>query len=99
MKIKTDGIPDILMLIATKILELLQQNIDSLNIPKIVKKALEKFKEVIFIQQKNAEKQNHSSSHETLFIESKSRESSSSGSSQSSGSNSSSSSSSSGSSS
>ena len=28
-----DGIPDILMLITTKLLELLQQNIDSLNIP------------------------------------------------------------------
>ena len=28
-----DGIPDILMLITTKLLEHLQQNIDSLNIP------------------------------------------------------------------
>ena len=28
-----DGIPDILMLITRKLLELLQQNIDSLNIP------------------------------------------------------------------
>ena len=35
-----DGIPDILMLITTKLLELFQQNIDSLNIPNILKKAL-----------------------------------------------------------
>ena len=81
MKIKTDDIPDILMLIATKILELLQQNIDSLNIPKILKKALKKLKEVIFEQEKNAEKEIHNSSQETLFTESESRESSSSGSS------------------
>ena len=81
MKIKTDDIPDILTLIATKILELLQQNIDSLNIPKILKKALKKLKEVIFEQEKNAEKEIHNSSQETLFTESESRESSSSGSS------------------
>ena len=76
-----DGIPDILMLVATKILELLQQNVDSLNIPKILKKALKKFKEVIFEQEKNAKKEIHSSSQETLFTESESRERSSSGSS------------------
>ena len=35
-----DGVPDILMLIITKLLELFQQNIDSLNIPNILKKAL-----------------------------------------------------------
>ena len=38
------------MLIATKLLELLQQNIDSLNIPNILKKALKKLKERIFKQ-------------------------------------------------
>ena len=69
------------MLIATKMLELLQQNVDSLNIPKILKKALKKLKEVIFKQEKNAEKEIHNSSQETLFTESESRESSSSGSS------------------
>ena len=60
-----DGIPDLLMLIATKLLELLQQNIDSLDIPSISKKALKKLKEVIF-KQKNAEKEIHSSSQKTL---------------------------------
>ena len=45
-----DGIPDILMLITTKLLELLQQNIDTLNIPNILKKALKKLKELIFKQ-------------------------------------------------
>ena len=44
------GIPDILMLITRKLLELLQQNIDSLNIPNILKKALKKLKEPIFKQ-------------------------------------------------
>ena len=38
------------MLITTKLLELLQQNIDSLNIPNILKKALKKLKELIFKQ-------------------------------------------------
>ena len=64
-----DCMPDILVLIATKIFELLQENIDSLDIPKIFKKALKKLKELIFKQQKNAEKEIHSSSHETLFVE------------------------------
>ena len=45
-----DGISDILMLITTKLLELLQQNTDSLNIPNILKKALKKLKELIFKQ-------------------------------------------------
>ena len=36
------------MLITTKPLELLQQNIDSLNIPNILKKALKNLKELIF---------------------------------------------------
>ena len=62
------------MLIATKIFELLQQNIDSLDIPKIFKKVLKKLKELIFKQQKNAEKEIHSSSQETLFVEGESRE-------------------------
>ena len=47
-----DGIPDILMPVATKLLELLQQNIDSLNIPNILKKSLKKLKELIFKQKK-----------------------------------------------
>ena len=64
-----DCIPDILVLIATKIFELLQENIDSLDIPKIFKKALKKLKELIFKQQKNVEKEIHSSSQETLFVE------------------------------
>ena len=87
-----DGIPDILMLITTKLLELLQQNIDSLNIPNILKKAFKKLKELIF-KQKNAVKEIHSSSQETLFVESKPSESSSSSQSTSSDSSSSSSSS------
>ena len=60
-----DGIPDILMLIATKLLELLQQNIDSLNIPNILKKSLKKLKELIF-KQKNAKKEIHSSSQDII---------------------------------
>ena len=47
-----DGILGILLLIATKLLELLQQNIDSLNIPNILKKSLKKLKELIFKQKK-----------------------------------------------
>ena len=76
-----NGIPDILMLITTKLLELLQQNIDSLNIPNILKKALKYLKELIF-KQKNAEKEIHSSSQETLFVKRKPSKSSSSSSSQ-----------------
>ena len=72
-----DSISDILVLIATKIFVLLQQNIDSLDILKIFKKALKKLKELIFKQQKNAEKEIHSSSQETL-IEGESKESTSS---------------------
>ena len=45
-----DGISDILMSITTKLLELLQQNVDFLNISNILKKALKKLKEVIFKQ-------------------------------------------------
>ena len=62
------------MLIATKIFELLQQNIDSLDIPKIFKKVLKKLKELIFKQQKNAEKEIHSNSQGALFVEGESRE-------------------------
>ena len=87
-----DGIPEILMLIAAKLLELLQQNSDSLNIPNILKKALEKLKELKF-KQKNSEKEIYSISQETLFVESKPSERSSSSSSQSTSSDSSSSSS------
>ena len=47
-----DGIPDILMLITTKLLELLQQNIDSLNIPNILKKALKKLKKTYIYTKK-----------------------------------------------
>ena len=79
-----DSISDILVLIATKIFVLLQQNIDSLDILKIFKKALKKLKELIFKQQKNAEKEIHSSSQETLLIEGESKESTSSSSSSSS---------------
>ena len=66
-----DCIPDILVLIATKIFELLQENIDSLDIPKIFKKALKKLKELIFKQQKNVEKEIHSSSQETFSLRAK----------------------------
>ena len=48
-----DGIPDILMLITTELLEL---SIDSLSIPNILKKSLKKLKEHIF-KQKNVEKE------------------------------------------
>ena len=85
-------IPDILMLVTTKLLGFLQRKIDSLNIPNILKKALKKLKELIF-KQKNAEKETHSSSQEILFVESKPSKSSSSSSSQSASSDSSSSSS------
>ena len=73
-----DGITDIFMLIATKILELLQQNIDFLNIPSISKKALKKLKEVLF-KQKNAKKEIHSSSQKTLDENSSNSSSSSQG--------------------
>ena len=69
------------MFIRTKVLQILQ-NIDSLNIPNILKNALKKLKELIF-KQKNTEKEIHSSSQGTLFVESKPSESSSSSSSQS----------------
>ena len=39
-----DGIPDIIITIATKLLELLHNNIDSLKLPKIIKDALRKLK-------------------------------------------------------
>ena len=64
-----DCIADILVLIATKIFELLQENIDSLDIPIIFKKASKKLKDLVFKQQKNAEKEIHSSNQETLFVE------------------------------
>ena len=60
-----DEILGILLLIATKLLELLQQNIDSLNIPNILKKSLKKLKELIF-KQKNAKKEIHSSSQDII---------------------------------
>ena len=52
------------MLITAKLLELLQQNIDCLNIPNILKKALKRLKELI-LKQKNTEKEIRSSSQET----------------------------------
>ena len=39
-----DRIPDILITIATKLLELLHKNIDSLNLPKLIKDASKKIK-------------------------------------------------------
>ena len=39
-----DGIPDILVTIAGKLLQILHNNIDSLNLPDIINGALKKFK-------------------------------------------------------
>ena len=53
-----DGIPDILITIATKLLELLQNNIDSLKLPKIIKGALRKLKSFIVKDKKDDENKN-----------------------------------------
>ena len=55
-----DGIPDILITIATKLLELLQNNIDSLKLPKIIKGALRKLKSFIVKDKKDDENKNDS---------------------------------------
>ena len=49
------GIPDILITIATKLLELLCNNIDSLKLPKIIKDALRKLKSFIVKDKKDGE--------------------------------------------
>ena len=55
-----DVIPDILITIATKLLELLQNNIDSLKLPKIIKGALRKLKSFIVKDKKDDENKNDS---------------------------------------
>ena len=52
------------MLNTTKLLELLQQNIDSLNIPNILKKAFKKLKELIFKQKKCCERDSQQQSRD-----------------------------------
>ena len=42
-----DGIPDILITIAAKLLQLLHNNIDSLKLPDIIKSALKKLKSFV----------------------------------------------------
>ena len=55
-----DRIPDILITVATKLLELLQNNIDSLMLPKLIKDALRKFKSFIVKDNKDGENKNDS---------------------------------------
>ena len=55
-----DGIPAILITIATKLLEHLHNNIDSLKLPKIIKGALRKLKYFIVKDKKDGENKNDS---------------------------------------
>ena len=54
-----DGIPNILITIATKLPQLLHNNIDSLKLPKIIKNALRKLKYLI-VKDKKGENKNDS---------------------------------------
>ena len=55
-----DRMPDILITIATKLLELLHNNIDSLKLPKIIKDALRKSKSFIVKDKKDFKNKNDS---------------------------------------
>ena len=57
---REDGIPNILTTIATRLLELLSNNIDSLKLPKIIKDALRKLKSFIVKDTKDDENKNDS---------------------------------------
>ena len=55
-----DGIPDILITIAAKLLQLLHSNIDSLKLPDIIKSALKKLKSFIVKDKKDGMSKNDS---------------------------------------
>ena len=55
-----DKIPDILITIAAKLLQLLQNNIDSLKLPDIIKCALKKLKSFIIKDKKDGTNKNDS---------------------------------------
>ena len=55
-----DGIPDILIMMAAKLLQLFHNNIDSLKLPDIVKSALKKLKSFIVKDQKDCTNENDS---------------------------------------
>ena len=55
-----DGIPDILITIAAKLLQLLNNNIDSLKLPDIIKSALKKLKSFIAKDKKDGTNENDS---------------------------------------
>ena len=55
-----DGIPDILIMMAAKLLQLFHNNIDSLKLPDIVKSALKKLKSFIVKDQKDGTNENDS---------------------------------------
>ena len=55
-----DGIPDILITNAAKLLQLLHNNIDSLKIPRILKSVLKKLKFFIVKNKKDSTKENDS---------------------------------------
>ena len=57
---REDGIPDILITIATKLLELLHNNIDSLKLSKIIKGPLSKLKSFIVKDKKDGKNKNDS---------------------------------------
>ena len=56
----TDGVREIKITITNKLIKLLQDNIDSLNIADILKKTLKKIKSLIIKQQKDGENKNDS---------------------------------------
>ena len=55
-----DGIPEILITIAAKLLQLLHNNIDSLKLPDIIKSALKKLKSFIVKDKKDGTNENDS---------------------------------------
>ena len=55
-----DRIPDILITIAAKLLQLLHDNIDSLKLPDIIKSALKKLKSFIVNDKKDGTNKNNS---------------------------------------
>ena len=67
-----DGIPEILITIAAKLLQLLHNNIDSLKLPDIIKSALKKLKSFIVKDKKDGTNENdgkNSSRQETSSSE------------------------------
>ena len=72
-----DGIPDILIRIAAKLLQLLHNNIDSLKLPDIIKSALKKLKSFI-VKDKNDGTNENDSENSSRPVKSSSEASSSS---------------------